>query len=179
MPPSPPSRAGARSPFAASSTPFSDIFERYAGHPAPLRRPLVTHAVGKVIPFVATAGCFVEAYTPTRVAVSLDDRAAVHNHIGGLHAAALSLLAETASGLVVALNVPDGSVPVPRSMTVDFQRRAAGRVTAEATLAEEEAAGIRERPVGKIEVALSIEDADGRAPVASTLEWAWLPESKL
>jgi len=159
--------------------PFARIADAYASHPESLRQPLVTRAVGETIPFVATAGCYVDTYTPTRVTVSLDERRAVENHIGGMHAAALALLAETASGLVVALNVTPPGVPLLRTMNVDFRRVASGRVTATATLTEADAETIASRPVGRMDVNVRIEDASGEEPVEAVLQWAWLPKSKL
>jgi acyl-coenzyme A thioesterase PaaI-like protein len=160
--------------------PFRRIAERYADMPAALRRPLVTSAVGATIPFVDTAGCFVEAYTPHRVAVRLDNETRLRNHLGGLHAAALALLAETATGLVVALNVPDGSSPLLRSMDISFDEFARDAVQADATLSEEESAQIRARPVGQIEVAVRLTEPAADAPLVSgTLTWAWLPEERL
>jgi acyl-coenzyme A thioesterase PaaI-like protein len=163
-----------------STNPFADIADRFADHPPRLRRPLVTEAVGRVIPFVDTAGCSIEAYTATRVAVRLDNRTAVQNHLGGLHAAALALLAETASGLVVALNVPPASAPLLRSMDVSFERFARHAVQAEATLADEEADRIQSRPIGRIDVDVTLTaPEDDETLVASELEWAWLPEERL
>ena len=134
----------------------------------------------EVIPFVATAGCFIEAYTPTRVAVRLDNREAVQNHLGGLHAAALALLAETASGLVVAINVPAASSPLLRTMDVSFERFARESVQAEATLTNREAERIQSRPIGKIDVdvALTVPGED-ESLVSSTLQWAWVPSDRL
>jgi acyl-coenzyme A thioesterase PaaI-like protein len=163
-----------------ASNPFSDIAARYADVPTPLRRPLVTEAIGEVIPFVDTAGCSVEVYTPTRVAVRLDNRTAVQNHLGGLHAAALALLAETASGLVVALNVPPASAPLLRTMDVSFERFARHAVQAEAALSDDEADRIQSRPIGRIDVDVTLTAPEDDEPlVSSTLEWAWLPEERL
>lgn len=162
-----------------ATNPFAAILDRYGNHPAPWRRPLVTHAVGQTIPFVDTAGVAVDTYTPTRVVVHLDDRPDVHNHVGGLHAAAMGLLAETASGLVVALNLTPPAVPLLRTMTVDFRQMATGRVTATATLSDDETDRLRERPIGKIDVDVRLTDASGTAPVTATLQWAWVPRSKL
>jgi acyl-coenzyme A thioesterase PaaI-like protein len=163
-----------------TENPFARIADRYGDHPPAQRRPLVTRAVGAVIPFVATAGCFIEAYTPTRVAVRLDNREAVQNHLGGLHAAALALLAETASGLVVAINVPSGSAPLLRTMDVSFERFARDAVQAEATLPDEEAGRIQSRPIGKIEVDVTLTAPEDDDPlVSSTLQWAWVPEERL
>jgi len=163
-----------------ATNPFAEIADRYADHPPRLRRPLVTEAVGRVIPFVDTAGCSVEAYTPTRVAVRLDNRPAVQNHLGGLHAAALALLAETASGLVVALNVPPASAPLLRTMDVSFERYARHAVQAEATLTSEESDRIRSRPIGRIDVDVTLTaPEDDETLVSSALEWAWIPEERL
>jgi len=164
----------------ASTNPFARIADRYSDLPASSRRPLVTRAVGSVIPFVNTAGCFVEAYTPTRVAVRLDNREAVQNHLGGLHAAALALLAETASGLVVALNVPPASSPLLRTMDVSFEAFSREAVQAEAVLAPEEADRIQSRPLGKIDVEVTLTAPDDETTlVTSVLQWAWVPDDRL
>jgi acyl-coenzyme A thioesterase PaaI-like protein len=162
------------------SNPFTRIADRYADSPERMRPPLVTRAVGTVIPFVATAGCFVEAYTPMRVAVRLDNREAVQNHLGGLHAAALALLAETASGLVVALNVPPASSPLLRTMDVSFDRFARHTVQAEATLSADEADRVQSHPIGKIDVDVTLTAPDDDTTlVSSALQWAWVPEERL
>jgi acyl-coenzyme A thioesterase PaaI-like protein len=160
--------------------PFVQIADRYAAVPPRLRRPLVTDAVGDVIPFVDTAGCYIEAYRPRRVAVRLDNEERLRNHLGGLHAAALALLAETASGLVVALNVPDGSTPLLRTMNVSFDEFARDAVRAEATLTDDEGAQIQSRPLGQIEVEVRLAEPDNDTTlVAGTLKWGWLPEERL
>jgi len=164
----------------SSINPFARIADRYANHPSHVRPSLVTRAVGEVIPFVDTAGCFIEAYTPTRVAVRLDNRKGVQNHLGGLHAAALALLAETASGLVVALNVPTGSAPLLRTMDVSFDRFSRDTVQAEATLSNDETETIQSRPIGRIDVDVTLTAPDGgETLVSSQLQWAWLPEERL
>lgn len=164
----------------STPNPFVRIANRYATLPERVRRPLVTRAVGEVIPFVDTAGCFVEAYTPTHVAVRLDNRSDVQNHLGGLHAAALALLAETASGLVVALNVPDGSAPLLRTMDVSFDRFAERAAQADARLTDEAAERIQSRPIGRVDVDVILTaPTSGETLVESRLQWAWLPEERL
>lgn len=164
----------------STANPFVRIAEQYDGTSARLRHPLVTKAVGEVIPFVDTAGCFIEAYTPHRVAVRLDNEGRLQNHLGGLHAAALALLAETASGLVVALNVPDGSSPLLRTMDISFENFARDAVQAEATLTDEEATQIQSRPLGQIEVDTTLTAPEGDATlVAGTLTWAWVPKERV
>lgn len=158
---------------------FTRIVQRYGWLPPSLRRPLISWAIGRTIRFVGTAGVAVEALTPTRVTARLANRRRVQNHLGGLHAAAMALLAETVTGLVVALNVPGESVPVLRTMEVTFHRRAGGTLTGEATLAAEEAARIQASPIGKIDVPVRVIDASDHAPIACTLQWAWLPKARV
>ena len=163
-----------------TTNPFARIADRYRDVPPRLRRPLVTRAIGEVIPFVGTAGCFIEAYTPRRVAVRLDNGTRLRNHLGGLHAAALALLAETATGLVVALNVPDGSSPLLRTMDVSFDRFARSAVQAEATLTGEEGTQIQSRPLGQVEVDVTLTAPDDETTLVSgSLKWAWVPEDRL
>ena len=159
--------------------PFARIAKDYADATGATRRAWISKAIGETIPFVATAGCTIETYTPTRVVVRLDDRTAVHNHVGGMHAAAMGLLAETATGLVVALNLTPPAVPLLRTMTMDFQRMADGAVRAEARLTDDEATRIRERPIGKIDVGVRCTDESNETPVDGTLQWAWIPEDRL
>lgn len=156
---------------------FRAIYDRYKDAPASDRAGLVTDAIGETIPFVATSGVRVETYAPERVVVALPDRKPVHNHVGTPHAAALALLAETATGLVVALNLQSTSVPLLRSMNVDFRRIARGRVTAEAALDEAERSRLSDRPIGKVDVSVEIRTAEVVAQ--GTLQWAWLPEDRM
>lgn len=157
---------------------FTRIVDRCAALPEAERPAGLTQGVGEAIPFVATAGLRVEVMTPTEVAVVLPDEARAHNHIGGLHAAAMVLAAETATGLVFALNVPGASVPLLRSLGAEFRRRAEGRLRAVATLTPEETERIRTRAIGKCDVPVTLADESGEEPVACTMRWAWMPRSR-
>lgn len=172
---------------SASPNPFRLILNRVRDASSPDKAAVATEAVGKTIPFMATVGADVEVYTPNEVRVALPDRAAVHNHVGTPHAAALALLAEAATGLVMAMNLPDGAVPLLRSMNVDFRRIATGRVTARAALPEADRDRIAARPIGKVDVDVELtsgaesdtEDLPAEAAVTGTLQWAWLPEARV
>jgi acyl-coenzyme A thioesterase PaaI-like protein len=165
--------------MAADVNPFVRIAQKHADDPESKRSARLSNAIGDTIPFVRTTGCAIETYTNTHVAVRLDDRKAVHNHIGGLHAAALALLAETATGLVVALNLTPPAVPLLRRMTLDFERPARGAVRADARLSSSDAQRLSDRPVGKIDVPIQLVDSNDTEPVTGTLQWAWIPEDRL
>ena len=163
----------------AVDNPFTRIVQRYGWLPESLRQPLISWAIGRTIRFVGTAGLDIETLTPTRVAARLANRPRVQNHVGGLHAAAMVLLVESVTGLVVAMNVPGESMPIIRTLDVSFQRRAEGALTAEATLAPEESDRIQTSPIGKIDVPVTVTDAADRAPIDCTLQWAWLPKERV
>ena len=154
---------------------FTRIVRRYAGLPDPLRRRMVSWSVGRAIPMVGTAGIDIDRLTATRVEARLANRSRVQNHIGGVHAAALALLAETVTGLVVALNVPSEQVPILRTLNVSYQRRAEAPIKAAAVLTDEDASRIQTAPVGKIDVPVTFQDAANQAPVECQIQWAWLP----
>ena len=58
------------------------------------------------------AGIQVLELRPERVHLRLENRRQVRNHIGGVHAAAMALLAESATGYIVGLSLPAGKTPV-------------------------------------------------------------------
>lgn len=159
--------------------PFTRILRRYADLPEARRRRMVSWSVGRAIPMVGAAGIDIRRLAPTRVEAVLGEAPPVQNHIGGMHAAALALLAETVTGLVVALNVPSDGVPLLRALDVSYERRAAPPVEAVAVLTEDEAAHIRTAPVGKIDVPVTLRGATGEAPVTCHLQWAWLPKRRV
>jgi acyl-coenzyme A thioesterase PaaI-like protein len=162
-----------------TDNPFTRILKAHADAAPDERRRKVTEAIGNTIPFVRTAGLTIDTYTPTRVVAHLANQPHVQNHIGGMHAAAMALLAETVTGLVVALNVPDESVPVIRELDVSYQRQAQGALRAEARIPDEEAHRIRTAPIGKIEVPVEIRDASDQSPIACAMHWAWIPSNRL
>ena len=158
---------------------FTEITRRFADQPDAKRRTFVSEAVGRVIPFVGTAGLFIETMTPTEVAIRLRNERKVHNHVGGLHAAAMTLLAETATGLVVAQNVAAASVPLLRALEVQFRRRAEGSLHAVATLTPDEAEQIQTSEIGKLDVPVRLTDQSGAHPVECAMHWAWMPTRRL
>jgi acyl-coenzyme A thioesterase PaaI-like protein len=144
--------------------------------PDTLRRRAVSIAIRRTIPFVGTAGVDILEVTPTRVSLALENRRGVRNHIGGVHAAATALLAETASGLVLGMNVPDSAVPVLRQMRISYVRRASGGVRAVASLDDAVVRTIQDSDSGDIDVPVVVTDAEGAMPVECVMQWAWRPK---
>ncbi|MEJ2514919.1 MAG: DUF4442 domain-containing protein [Gammaproteobacteria bacterium] len=146
-----------------------------ASLPPTLRQRAVAFAIRRTIPFVGTAGIDILEVEPDRVVLQLANRRGVRNHIGGVHAAAMALLAETASGLVLGMNVRDSAVPVLREMNMSYVARATGGLQAVATLDETARRSVQESDRGDLQVPVFVTDAAGQAPVECLMSWAWRP----
>ncbi|MFP3365976.1 DUF4442 domain-containing protein, partial [Pseudoalteromonas sp. SIMBA_148] len=58
--------------------------------PASARSSILSKAFGKVVPYVGTTGVYYETVEPNQVVVSLNNVKAVQNHIGSIHAVAIT-----------------------------------------------------------------------------------------
>jgi uncharacterized protein (TIGR00369 family) len=146
--------------------------------PKAIRTPLRSFLLGRLVPFVGTAKLSIEEVSPERVVIRIRNRRRVRNHIKGVHAAAMALLAETATGFAVAMHVPDDKIPVIKSLHIDYVRRAEGDLRAIAELPAGEAQRIVSEEKGEIHVPVSVTDESGQSPIECDAVWAWIPKKK-
>lgn len=151
--------------------------------PANARAKILSKAFGKVVPFVGTTGVYYETVEPNKVVVSLHNNKSVQNHIGSIHAVAVTLLAETATGFILGLNLPSDRVLLIKSYSVNFYRPLKkGQVAAIATLSDAQRLTIFETPKGEMVIPCVIDDRDSdseRDPIVVEMTWAWVPKSEL
>jgi len=148
---------------------------RLDGLPAALRPWLRNRVLGRAVPFTGTAGIRFEALTPGQVTVALANRRPVQNHIGGVHASAMNLLAETATGMVVGMNVRDDCLPLAKELRMVFRKRATGGLRAVAQLTDVQRAAMQASDKGEVSVAVTVTDEAGVNPVECEFIWAWIP----
>lgn len=141
--------------------------------PAALATIARTAVMGRIVKFVGTAGLRIEELTEERCVVTLENQTKVQNHIGSIHAAAMALLAETATGFVVGMNVPDDRVPVIKSMHVDYTKRAKGDLRAIATLSDADRERMRTDEKGEVIVPVVVTDGANVEPIRCEMIWAW------
>lgn len=146
--------------------------------PRPLFRQAVTRMFNFQVRFAGTAGVRFEELTEARAVLVLENRKKVQNHIGGIHAAAMALLAETGSGAVFGMNVPSTHLPLIKSMNIRYLRRAQGDLRAEATLSAEQRLRIQSEPKGDVLVQVRVTDESGEQPIECEMIWAWVPKKK-
>ncbi len=112
--------------------------------------------------------------SPQRTVMRIRNRRKVQNHIGGLHAVAMALVGESATGVLVALNLPAGKIPVIKHMGIDYRKRCSGDLTATATLSPEQLAQMKTQDQGEVAVQVSFVDGEDKAPIEATMVWAWI-----
>lgn len=135
-------------------------------------------AIGRFVKFTGTAGISYDEMTTDRVVVSMANKPKVRNHIGQIHAAAMMLLAETATGMALGMHVPDDKLPLLKFMNSKFVRRSQGRMQAAAHLAPEQIEQVHSQEKGDVLVTVKITDESGEEPILCECCWAWIPKKR-
>ncbi len=133
---------------------------------------------GQAVPFTGTTGIRIESLNQEKCVISLANKRRVQNHIKGVHAVASLLLAESATGFLVGLNVPDDKVPVIKTARADYTKRAKGNMTVEASLSNEQRQRMLTEEKGEVSVPVTIRDAEGKEPIQIEMIWAWTPKRR-
>ena len=102
------------------------------------------------------------------------NRRKVQNHINGVHAAAMALLAESASGFLVGMNLPEHKLLLIKTLKVDYRQRVVGGLTAVASLTAEQICAIAQQERGELWVDVTVTDESGNAPIDCAMLWAWV-----
>ena len=142
--------------------------------PKPLQHWLRNKSIGKAVPMIGTAGIKFEKMTCQEVILNLPNRKKVQNHIQQVHAAASVLLAESASGMVVGMNIPDDKLPLMKSLGAKFIARSQGAQKAIATLSTEQIDLLRNTEKGEVQVPIQLLDSTGKEIVITEMVWAWI-----
>ena len=147
--------------------------------PQGIRTALLSKTFGRVVPMVGSARIRYEQVSHDQVMVSMANHKAMQNHIGQVHACAMALLAETATGFVTAMNVPDSAVVLIKSIKIDYKRPTQGAMRAIATLTAEQQQLMQSTDKGETLVQVVITDESGEAPIQCEMLWAWIAKSQL
>ncbi|MDV2470262.1 DUF4442 domain-containing protein [Acinetobacter chinensis] len=147
--------------------------------PKGVRSTLWSKAFGRVVPMVGTAGIKYIEVSHNTVIVELKNHRGMQNHINQLHAVAMALLAETATGFVTGMNVPDTSIVLIKSMKIDYKRPSKGDMRAVATLTDAQIQEMQSTDKGETLVSVVLTDESGQEPVQAEMLWAWVSKSRL
>ena len=130
---------------------------------------LFSRMAGWRIPFTGVIGARVEHFEPGHVRVSMADRRRVRNHLRSLHFGALATLAEYPTGLSLIAALGPGWRFIMVEMHLSFEKKARGRVVAEAHFDPAQAApegGARDVPIESV-----VRDAAGDVVARGRYVW--------
>lgn len=146
--------------------------------PASVRPWLLTKLFCSQVKYANTTGIKITHIDNQLVKIDLPNRKKVQNHIGGVHAVAAALLAESASGIVFGINVPDSQLPLIKTMTFDYTRRMQGALQATATLSDSQLAEMKQQDKGEMYIDVVITDESNEQPITCKMLWAWVPKKR-
>lgn len=162
----------------SQSNRLSKTVAKFDGLPEGLRTAAVSFVLGNVVPYIGTSKLKFEELTPERVVVSIQNRRKVQNHIKNVHAAAMALLAETATGFCVSMNLSDDKLPLIKTLKVDYLKRTQGDMRAVAQLRPDQIQLIQSQDKGELTVPVTITDETGGEPITAEMVWAWVPKKR-
>jgi acyl-coenzyme A thioesterase PaaI-like protein len=162
-----------------SSNRLSKLVKATSKLPKSIRSTLWSKAFGRVVPMVGSANIRYLEVSHAKVVVKIENHRAMQNHIGQVHACAMALIAETATGFVTGMNVPDSCIVLIKSLKVDFKRPSKGAMTATATLTEDQQKLMQSTEKGETLVSVRVTDESGEEPIQCEMLWAWISKSHL
>jgi len=158
---------------------LSKLVKATAKLPKGIRSTLWSKAFGRIVPMVGSANIRYLEVSHDKVVVKIENHRAMQNHIGQVHACAMALIAETATGFVTGMNVPDSCIVLIKSLKVDFKRPSKGAMTAVATLTDEQQKLMQTSEKGETLVSVVVTDETNEEPIQCEMLWAWVAKSQL
>ncbi len=132
----------------------------------PAGRWVFNRLLGRLVPYTGSIHPEVETLEPGHTVVAMADRHAIRNHLRSIHAIALANLGEVASGLAMLSGLPPGIRSIVTRLTITYEKKARGRLIAEARVTIPEVAALVE-----YDVVARIRDQAGDQVAEVTVTW--------
>jgi uncharacterized protein (TIGR00369 family) len=130
----------------------------------PLGKVAFSRMIGRLAPYTGTIGATVVALERGRATVVLEDRPHVRNHLRSIHAVALVNLAELAGNTALAFSMPEDARFIVAGISIDYVKKARGRITAEGVCPD-----ITDNRRAEYAVHVTMRDEQGDVVATSTL----------
>lgn len=156
--------------------PLRGFVDKVNQYPSWLSAKLITWVFRHKVKLAGTVGLDILETDGKRVVYRQKNRRKAQNHIGSVHAAATALLAESASGFIVGVNLPADKLPLIKKMNINYVKRSTGDIQVVASLTDEQIESLHKDPKGEVLVKVEVTDAAGIVPVECEMLWAWVPK---
>jgi len=161
-----------------SPNPLRKFAEKALTYPHPIAMFILTSMFRYKVKLVGTAKIQIIDTDLQQVTFFVKNRKKVRNHIGQIHAATMALLAESATGFVVGLNLPGDKLPLIKSMDLKYVKRSVGHMKAVAHVSDEQIVLMQTEAKGNIMVEVKVTDESGEEPIICAMNWAWVEKRK-
>lgn len=134
--------------------------------PLPGGTRLFSLIFGWRVPYSGSVRPHILALTPGHAEVEIPDRRANRQHLGSVHAVALTNLAEQASGLALLTALPDGIRGIVTQITTTYAKKARGPIRATCDVVAPDVSGDLE-----FDVTAHCRDRSGDIVASATVRW--------
>jgi acyl-coenzyme A thioesterase PaaI-like protein len=161
-----------------ANNPLRKFAEKVLTYPNWLSMRMLTWMFRYKVKLVGTAKLRIINTDLKSVTFFVKNRSRVRNHIGQVHAATMALLAESATGFVVGLNLPGNKLPLIKSMNLKYVRRSVGSMKAVAWVSDAQIQQMQTQEKGDIMVSVTVTDESNEEPIICEMNWAWVEKRK-
>lgn len=140
--------------------------------PLPGGKQIFSALFGRMVPYSGSINPLILELAPGKAKVAMQDRKAVRNHLNSVHAIALMNLAEMATGLAFAYGMPEGSRSIITGLSMEYLKKARGRLVSECDFALPD---FREK--GEHVVEVLIRDPEGDVVARAEAKWLVSPKA--
>lgn len=147
------------------------LWQRLAPYPGGTR--LFSIILGRQVPYTSTVRPHIVELRPGYARAEMSDRHVVRNHLNSIHAVALVNIAEVVGGLAMLTGLPPDMRGIVTGLSIEYKKKARGRLTAEATV---EMIPVHE-DVERL-VRSTVKDAAGDLVAEMTVRWRVGPVRK-